>query len=97
MSKLKYELAYDAFDIMQWERKITHAHDNQRELVVSLGTVSWDKLSNKSVVIVMEVAAKLEPAKDYKRLALSPRQWKNQALAAIHSQTLPAKNTLKYY
>ena len=43
------------------------------------------------------MAAKLEPAKDYKRLALSPRQWKNQALAAIHRQTLPAKNTLKYY
>jgi hypothetical protein len=30
----------------------------------------------------MEVAAKLEPANDYKRLALSPRQMKEQALAA---------------
>jgi len=46
MSKLKYELTHDAFDIMQWERKIMHAHDNQRELVASLGMVSRDKLSS---------------------------------------------------
>jgi hypothetical protein len=68
-----------------------------REFVVSFGTVFRDKLSSNSVVIVRGMAAKLEPAKDYKILALSPRQWKNQALAAIHSQTLPVKNTLKYY
>jgi hypothetical protein len=43
------------------------------------------------------MAAKHEPAEDYKTLALSPRQWKNQALATMNSQTLPAKNTLKYY
>jgi hypothetical protein len=68
-----------------------------REFVVSFGTAFQDKLSSNSVVIVRGMAAKLEPAKDYKRLALSPQQWKNQALAAIYSQTLPAKNTLKYY
>jgi len=33
--------------------------------------------------------------KDYKRLALSPRQWKNQALAAIHSQTITSEEHLK--
>jgi hypothetical protein len=58
-----------------------HEHDNLK------GTRGGDRdriprtLSIKTIVIVMEVAAKHEPAKDYKKLALS-RQWKNQALAA---------------
>jgi aspartate/methionine/tyrosine aminotransferase len=43
-----------------------------RELVVSFGTVFQDLLSSKSVVIVSGTAAKLEPAKDYKRLTLFP-------------------------
>jgi hypothetical protein len=43
------------------------------------------------------VAAKLEPAKRLYNTQVVPDDWKNQALAAIHSQTIPAKNTLKYY
>jgi hypothetical protein len=36
---------------------------------------------SKSIVIVSGMAAKLEPAKDYKELTLSPDDEKNQALA----------------
>jgi len=53
-------------------KPIMHEHDNLGELVAYLGTVFLDKLSNKSVVIVSGMAAKLEPAKDYKVLTLSP-------------------------
>jgi hypothetical protein len=83
MSKLKYELMSDAFDIIMMmasyeERNalkpIMHAHDNLEGIRASSGTVFRDKLSSNSVVIVSRTAAKLEPAKDYKRLALSPRQ-----------------------
>jgi hypothetical protein len=55
-------------------KPIMQEHDNLK------GTRGEDRdriprtLSSKAIVIVMEVAAKLEPAKDYKRLALSPRQ-----------------------
>jgi len=55
-------------------KPIMHDHDNLK------GTRGEDRdrvprtLSSKTVVMVMEVAAKLEPAKDYKRLTLSPRQ-----------------------
>jgi hypothetical protein len=55
-------------------KPIMHEHDNLK------GTRGEDRdsiprtLSSKTVVIVVEVAAKHEPAKDYKRLALSPRQ-----------------------
>jgi len=34
---------------------------------------------------------------DYIRTRIVPDNEKNQALEAIHSQTLQAKNTLKYY
>jgi len=34
---------------------------------------------------------------NYIRTHIVPDNEKNQALAAIHSQTLPAKNTLNYY
>jgi len=44
------------------------------ELVAGLGTEFQDKLSSKTIVIVLKVAAKLEPAKDYKELTLSPQQ-----------------------
>jgi len=59
-------------------KPITHAHDNLGELVASFGTVFRDKLSSNSFVIVSGMAAKLEPAKDYKILTLSPRQWKDK-------------------
>jgi hypothetical protein len=55
-------------------KPIMHEHDNLK------GTRGEDRdriprtLSSKTIVIVMEVAAKLEPAKDYKRLTLFPRQ-----------------------
>jgi len=55
-------------------KPIMHAHDNLGEFVADHGTVFRDKLSSKSVVIVSGMAANLEPAKDYKELALSPRQ-----------------------
>jgi hypothetical protein len=45
-----------------------------RENVAGLGTVSRDKLLSKTIVIVMEVAAKLERVKNYKEFRLSPRQ-----------------------
>jgi len=48
-------------------KPIIHGHDNQGELVADQGTVFRDKLSNHSVVIVSGTAAKLEPAKDYKK------------------------------
>jgi hypothetical protein len=44
-----------------------------REFMVGLRTVSCDKLSRKLIVIVGRAAAKLEPAKDYKDLTVSPR------------------------
>ena len=53
-------------------KPIMHEHDNLK------GTRGEDQdriprtLSNKTIVIVMEVAAKLEAVKDYKRLALFP-------------------------
>ena len=59
-----------------------HAHDNQK------GTRGEDRdsiprtLSSKTIVIVVEVAAKHEPVKNYKRLTLFPDNEKNQALAA---------------
>jgi hypothetical protein len=53
-------------------KPITHAHDNLGQFVAGLGTVSLDKLSCKPIVIVSGTAATLEPAKDYKELALSP-------------------------
>jgi len=40
--------------------------------------------------------ASLTWGSDYIRTHIVPDNEKNQALAAIHSQTLPAKNTLKY-
>jgi hypothetical protein len=43
-----------------------------REFVVGLVTESQDKLSIKTIVIVLEVAAKLEPEKNYKEQTLSP-------------------------
>jgi hypothetical protein len=55
-------------------KPIMHEHDNQE------GTRGGNRdgipgtLSSNTVDIVMEVAAKLEPAKNYKRLTLSPRQ-----------------------
>jgi hypothetical protein len=45
-----------------------------REFVAGLGTVSRDKLSSKTIVIVMDVVVKLEPAKYYKELTVSPWQ-----------------------
>jgi len=53
-------------------KPITHEHDNQRELVADQGTVFRDKLSYYSVVIVSGTAAKLEPAKDYKKTHIVP-------------------------
>jgi hypothetical protein len=55
-----------------WEERkalkpITHAHDNVKELVANFGTVFRDKLSSNSVVTVRGMAAKPEPAKDYKK------------------------------
>jgi len=41
--------------------------------------------------------ASLTSGLDYERTHIVPDNEKNQALAAIHSQTLQAKNTLKYY
>ena len=41
--------------------------------------------------------ASLTWGSEYIRTHIVPNNEKNQALAAIHSQTLPAKNTLKYY
>jgi len=67
-------------------KPIMHEHDNLKgNLWRRPGQNPEDAIKQKTIVIVMEVAAKLEPAKDYKRLALSPRQWKNQALA-VNSQ-----------
>jgi hypothetical protein len=40
------------------------------------------------------MAAKLEPAKDYKILALSPRQWKKQALAATSQKPTSERRLL---
>ena len=54
-----------------------YEHDNHK------GTRGEDRdgiprtLSSNTVVIVSGTAAKLEPAKDYKKLTLS-RQWKNK-------------------
>jgi len=55
-------------------KPIMHEHDNLK------GTRGGNRdsiprtLSSKTIVIVVEVAAKLEPAKDYKILALFPQQ-----------------------
>jgi hypothetical protein len=77
------ELTQDAFDIIMMmasyeERNalkpIMHAHLNLEGILGTSGTVFRNKLLSNSVVIVSRMAAKLEPAKDYKRLALSPRQ-----------------------
>jgi len=54
-----------------------YEHDNHRELVAKTGFGSPRTLSSNTVVIVSGTAAKLEPAKDYKKLTLS-RQWKNK-------------------
>jgi hypothetical protein len=53
-------------------KPIMHAHDNLEGTRGLTGTVFRDKLSSKSLVKVSGTAAKLEPAKDYKRFALSP-------------------------
>jgi len=55
--------------------------------VAALGTVFRDKLSSKSVVIVRGMAAKLEPAKDYKELALSPRQGEEKKKSSSSEQS----------
>jgi len=62
-------------------KPIMHEHDNLGELVAYLGTVFRDKLSDKYIVMVMEVAAKPEPAKDYKKTQIV-QAMKEQALAA---------------
>jgi hypothetical protein len=52
-----------------------------RELVANFGTVFRDQLSSNSVVMVSGMAAKLEPAKDYKKTHIV-RAMEEQALAA---------------
>jgi hypothetical protein len=51
-----------------------HAHDNVKGTCGEFQDSFRDKLSNNSVVVVMEVVAKVEPAKDSEELALSPQQ-----------------------
>jgi hypothetical protein len=51
-----------------------HAHDNVKGTCGEFQDSFRDKLSNNSVVVVMEVVAKVEPTKDSEELALSPQQ-----------------------
>ena len=44
-------------------KPIMHVHDNLEGICGLSGTVSRRTLSSKTIVIVMEVAAKLEPVK----------------------------------
>jgi hypothetical protein len=59
-------------------KPIMHEHDNLK------GTRGgdWDRiprtLSSKAIVMVMEVAAKLEPEKDYKKTHIVPDDEKNK-------------------
>jgi hypothetical protein len=75
-------------------KPITHAHDNLGELVVCFGTVSRDKLSIKSFVIVSGAAAKLEPAKDYKKTRIVSPTVKETKLEQRTVRNLPAKEDL---
>ena len=63
--------------------------------MAALGTVSRDKLSSKSVVIVRGMAAKLEPAKDYKELALSPRQGEEPSSSSNPQSDITSEEHLK--
>jgi hypothetical protein len=76
-------------------KPIMHEHDNLRGTRGDNRAGIPRTLSSNTVVIVMGVAAKLEPAKDYKRLALSPRQWEEPSSRAIHSQTITSEEHLK--
>jgi hypothetical protein len=56
-------------------KPIMHEHDNLKGTRGDNQAGIPGTLSSNAVVIVVEVAAKHEPAKDYKRLTLF-RQWK---------------------
>jgi len=55
-------------------KPIMHEHDNLEGTRGGTRDSIPITLSSKTIVIVVEVAAKPEPAKDYKKLTLSPRQ-----------------------
>jgi len=55
-----------SFEERKASKPIMHEHDNHGEFVADHGTVFRDKLSNKSIVMVSGMAAKLEPLKTIK-------------------------------
>jgi len=66
-----------------------------REFVAGFRTESRDTLSSKSVVIARGTPAKLEPTKDYKRLALSPRQWEEPSSSRNPQSDISSEEHLK--
>ena len=54
-----------------------------------------DAVKQNTIVIVAEVAAKHEPVKDYKRLALSPRQWEEPSSSSNPQSDITSEEHLK--
>ena len=77
-------------------KPIMHEHDNLEGTRGRIrDRIPADAIKQKTVVIVREVAAKLEPAKDYKRLALSPRQWEEPSSSSNPQSDITSEEHLK--
>ena len=84
---------------MPWNHSCMNTITLKEFVALSMSRLSW---SRRYIIIQTmwhgsNLKASLTWGRDYIKTHIVPDNEKNEALVAIHSQTLPAKNNLKYY
>jgi hypothetical protein len=77
-----------------------HEHDNLEGIrgTFNAARQMFPTISYQAKMVAWQISeGNLDLRSQLYKAHIVPNDEKNQALAAIHSQTLPAKNTLKYY